>query len=85
MRALQKELDELRETRQREKEREARRAQEDEDELQILRDRCEKLEDERQNQQGMVCCSFLDSSNPRLIVFRRMQMLLSNSDLTCKA
>ncbi|KAJ7497027.1 hypothetical protein FB451DRAFT_1359481 [Mycena latifolia] len=52
MRALQRELDELRETRQREKEREARRAQEDEDELQILRDRCERLEEERENSQG---------------------------------
>ncbi|KAK0195779.1 hypothetical protein F5146DRAFT_1027040 [Armillaria mellea] len=48
MRALQKELDELREVRQREKEREARRAQSDEDELQILRDRCELLERERE-------------------------------------
>lgn len=54
MKALQKELDELRETRAREKEREARRAREDEEELQILRDRCEKLEDERVNFQGGV-------------------------------
>ncbi len=52
MRSLQKELDELREVRQREKEREARRAQADEDELQILRDRCELLEQERE---GGVC------------------------------
>ncbi|KAG9220958.1 hypothetical protein CCMSSC00406_0002442 [Pleurotus cornucopiae] len=52
MKALQKELDELRETRAREKEREARRAREDEEELQILRDRCEKLEDERVDFQG---------------------------------
>ncbi|KAJ7928520.1 hypothetical protein B0H13DRAFT_2652973 [Mycena leptocephala] len=49
MRALQRELDDLRETRQREKEREARRAQDDEDELRILRERCERLEDEREN------------------------------------
>ncbi|KAF9017999.1 hypothetical protein BDZ89DRAFT_1165453 [Hymenopellis radicata] len=48
MRALQKELEDLRETRQREKEREARRAQQDEDELQILRDRCEVLEQDRE-------------------------------------
>ncbi|KAF9268744.1 hypothetical protein L218DRAFT_954190 [Marasmius fiardii PR-910] len=47
MRNLQKELDELRETRQLEKERENRRAREDEEELQILRDRVEKLEEER--------------------------------------
>ncbi|KAJ6497791.1 hypothetical protein C8R45DRAFT_1211619 [Mycena sanguinolenta] len=49
MRALQRELDELRETRQREQEREARRARDDEDELRILRERCEQLEDEREN------------------------------------
>ncbi|KAJ7232792.1 hypothetical protein B0H12DRAFT_1328021 [Mycena haematopus] len=49
MRALQRELDQLRETRQREQERETRRAQEDEDELRILRQRCEQLEDEREN------------------------------------
>jgi hypothetical protein len=45
MRALQKELDELR----RDKERDTRRAREDEEELQILRERCEKLEGERRN------------------------------------
>ncbi|KAJ7188573.1 hypothetical protein C8R46DRAFT_25023 [Mycena filopes] len=49
MRALQRELDELRETRQREKERETRRAQDDEDELINLRERCERLEEEREN------------------------------------
>ncbi|KAJ7668486.1 hypothetical protein DFH06DRAFT_200869 [Mycena polygramma] len=49
MRALQRELDELRETRQREKEREARRIQEDEGEIRNLRDRCERLEEEREN------------------------------------
>ncbi|KIJ15449.1 hypothetical protein PAXINDRAFT_168952 [Paxillus involutus ATCC 200175] len=48
MRALQKELDELRELRAREKEREMKRAQDDEEELQILRDRCESLEEERE-------------------------------------
>ncbi|KAJ7446536.1 hypothetical protein B0H11DRAFT_2162383 [Mycena galericulata] len=42
MLALQRELDELRESHQREKEREARRTQEDEDELCILRERCEE-------------------------------------------
>jgi len=52
MRALQKELDELREVRQREKERNAFRAREDEDELRILRDRCERLEEERAHRQG---------------------------------
>jgi protein SPA2 len=54
MRALQKELDEVKETRQREKERESRRAREDEEELQILRDRCEKLEQDRESQRGIV-------------------------------
>lgn len=48
MRALQKELDDAKELRQREREREARRAKEDEEELQILRDRCEKLEEDRE-------------------------------------
>ncbi|KAG6879161.1 hypothetical protein C0992_004694 [Termitomyces sp. T32_za158] len=52
MRVLQKELDELQETRLREAERATRRAQDDEDELRILRDRCEALEEERQNHQG---------------------------------
>ncbi|KAJ7690687.1 hypothetical protein B0H17DRAFT_584572 [Mycena rosella] len=52
MRALQRELDELRETRQREKERETRRAQEDEDEMQMLRDRCERVQEELENSQG---------------------------------
>ncbi|KAG6857734.1 hypothetical protein H0H87_004150 [Tephrocybe sp. NHM501043] len=52
MRALQKELDELREIRMRESERATRRSQEDEEELRILRDRCETLEEERENRQG---------------------------------
>lgn len=48
MRALQKELDELHDLRVREKEREMERVQNDEEELQILRDRIERLEDERE-------------------------------------
>ncbi|KAF8070406.1 hypothetical protein FPV67DRAFT_1017824 [Lyophyllum atratum] len=60
MRALQKELDELRETRQRESERAARRAQEDEDELQILRDRCDRLEEEREGHQGEADLEIVD-------------------------
>jgi hypothetical protein len=59
MRALQKELDELREVRQREKDREARRAREDGEELQILRDRCESLEEATANRKGVVGLSFL--------------------------
>ncbi|KAI9441227.1 hypothetical protein H4582DRAFT_2110203 [Lactarius indigo] len=46
MLALQKELDSQREDAQRSREREARRAQQDEEELQILRERCERLEEE---------------------------------------
>jgi hypothetical protein len=49
MRALQKELEELREDRARDRDREHMRQQEHEDELQILRDRCETLEAERGN------------------------------------
>jgi hypothetical protein len=47
MLALQKELDNMREEAQRARDREARRTQQDEEELQILRERCERLEDER--------------------------------------
>jgi hypothetical protein len=49
MRALQKELEESREDRARDRERERGRQQEHEEELQILRDRCETLEAERAN------------------------------------
>lgn len=45
--SLQQEIDGLRQERTREKEMETRRAREDEDELRILRDRCEQLEAER--------------------------------------
>lgn len=54
MLSLQRELEELRELRQRDKEREARRIQDDEEEIQILRDRCEKLESERTLSQSEV-------------------------------
>ncbi|OJA12851.1 hypothetical protein AZE42_02429 [Rhizopogon vesiculosus] len=53
MRAMQRELDDLRDLRAREKERETRRAQADEEELQILRDRCERLEEERNSGVGI--------------------------------
>ncbi|KAJ7647538.1 hypothetical protein FB45DRAFT_201713 [Roridomyces roridus] len=53
MRALQRELEELRETRLLEQEREARQAQEDEEELRMLRERCDRLEEEAaENAQG---------------------------------
>jgi hypothetical protein len=55
MRSLQKELDELRETRQRDRERESRRIQNDSDELQILRARVEELERDKQDLQTQVC------------------------------
>jgi hypothetical protein len=54
MRSLQKELDDLRETRTREREREARRVREDTEELRMLRDRCERLEEEQSNNRGGV-------------------------------
>jgi len=57
MRALQKELEELQEDRARDREREHRRQQEHEEELQILRDRCETLEAERNNGGGGVSAS----------------------------
>ena len=44
---LQQELETLRQERAREQEAAARRAREDEEELQILRERCERLEEER--------------------------------------
>ncbi len=47
MLALQKELDNVREDSQRTQEREVRRSRQDEEELQILRERCERLEEER--------------------------------------
>jgi hypothetical protein len=47
--SLQKELDELKETRQREKEREARRMQDESDELRILRERVEELERDKED------------------------------------
>lgn len=50
MRAMQKELEDLR----REREQSSRRAREDDEELQILRERCERLEEERANGQGGV-------------------------------
>jgi len=47
MLALQKELDNMHEDSQRAREREVRRSRQDEEELQILRERCERLEEER--------------------------------------
>jgi len=47
MLALQKELDDVHEDSQRARERDVRRSRQDEEELQILRERCERLEEER--------------------------------------
>ena len=44
VRSLQQEVDQLKEDRERERELAARRTREDEEELQILRDRCDRLE-----------------------------------------
>ena len=55
MRSLQQEVDQLKEDREREKELAARRTREDEEELQILRDRCERLE---ANGGGVRCMTF---------------------------
>jgi len=52
--SLQKELDDLKETRQRDKERDSRRMQDDSDELQILRHRVEELEQNKQDLQIQV-------------------------------
>ncbi|KAJ6568239.1 hypothetical protein DFH09DRAFT_1080640 [Mycena vulgaris] len=49
---LQRELDELWETRQQEKNREARRAQDDKEEMRVLRYRCERLEAELESEQA---------------------------------
>ncbi|KAF7321396.1 hypothetical protein MKEN_00660100 [Mycena kentingensis (nom. inval.)] len=52
MRALQRELDDMRDSRQREKDNETRRAQEDEEELRLLRNRVDQLEEERELNSG---------------------------------
>ncbi|KAK2464198.1 hypothetical protein APHAL10511_003655 [Amanita phalloides] len=66
VRTLQKDLDELRDTRQREKERESRRAAEDEDELQILRNRLERLEEEKQDWQTGTDAGLIDNLKSEL-------------------
>jgi FtsZ-binding cell division protein ZapB len=53
MRALQNELDELQEARAREQDRDARRARDDQQEIQSLRERCEGLQEEHENYQGV--------------------------------
>jgi protein SPA2 len=66
MLALQKELDNVHEDSQRARDREVRRSQQDEEELQILRERCERLEEERTS----AVCSV---SSPTLMHLTRLQ------------
>jgi hypothetical protein len=47
MLALQEQLDNFRDESHRARDRESRRVQQDDEELQILRERCERLEEER--------------------------------------
>lgn len=49
MKALQRELDDVRDSRLREQDRDARRQAEDEEELETLRDRIRQLQDELSN------------------------------------
>ena len=57
MRLIQRELEDLKEARQRE----SRQAEEDREELIIFRDRCNKLEEENELRQGRVIILFLPS------------------------
>ncbi|CCM03578.1 uncharacterized protein FIBRA_05714 [Fibroporia radiculosa] len=65
---LQQELDNARQERAREKEVEMKRAREDEEELQILRDRCERLEAEREGQGNSEILDQLRSDTEGLLV-----------------
>ena len=82
MLALQRELDSVREEAQRAREREARRTQQDEEELQILRERCERLEDERASTVRLV---LLLLCHLRSILSRPTLKLLNNCALTWRA
>jgi protein SPA2 len=53
MRNLQRELEELKETRMREQDSATRRARQNEDELQDLRNRCRQLEDEQMDKRAV--------------------------------
>ena len=84
MLALQKELDELREDHVRERELAARRARQDEEELQILRDQCERLEAGHGG--GDVRRSLLSASCNLPHCFHRWTLRFSNSsDQTWRA
>ena len=84
MRVLQKEPEKLQEDRARDREREHMRQQEREEELQILRDRCETWEAERDNGGGGVSV-LLSPLLPTLIRLSRPILSSSgNYSLTCK-
>jgi len=65
MRNMQRELEELREAR----EQEVFQAREDREELVMLRDRCNKLEDELESRQGMVRSLSIDGPSTSNIVY----------------
>ena len=81
MRALQKELSDVRAL----SEREARQAEGDREELKIFRDRCMKLEDELEMRQAEVS----DAVNPFCqrcnLILRLILLLSTNSELTWRA
>lgn len=86
MRTLQKELDELREDRSREKDLTARRVREDEEEIQILRERCERLEAQNSNQVIKPAYIFVLYSLFTLsMIYRVISISWSSSVLTWKA
>ncbi|KAI0292527.1 hypothetical protein BC826DRAFT_1105422 [Russula brevipes] len=85
MLALQRELDNVREEAQRSREREARRLQQDEEELQILQERCDRLEEERASTAGSEVVEQLRSDMEGLIaevsdLSRRNDELMTSKD-----
>jgi hypothetical protein len=82
MLALQKELDNAHEDSQRAREREIRRSRQDEEELQILRERCERLEEERTS---AVCFSYLSYTDCTSLVYRPTLKLLNSYAVTWRA
>jgi hypothetical protein len=84
MHSLQRELDELKETRNREKEREARRARQDEEDIQILRNRCEKLEQERPAKQTVSHIPLLPSTVFHTCTHRQTQKSSNSCERICK-
>lgn len=75
MRSMQKDLEDLREARQRE----ARQAQDDREELAIFRDRCNKLEEENESRQGAVIIILPQKKCNCSRESRRMTLIMSSS------